>query len=473
MNNNVSRKRKINNQTIQGSINRSIWQLALPMTAGAILFNLFSLVDLFFVGRLGHVAVAALSISGILLSIIVMFMIGIATGTTALVAHFIGSKDYDAADNTVFQTIIISIVCWVFMALVGIFACERLLGLFGASQEVVVQAARYLQIHFIWSIFIFLSVGLSQALRGAGDVIMPLKAIILANIINIVLDPLFIFGWGPFPRWEVAGSAVATVLSRIVGTLVIILYMLRGHSALHLHPRTCRINFPIINRMIKIGFFASLQVLLREVSLLFLLRLVTSFGTAALAAFGIASRLRMVAIFPGMGMANTAAVLIGQNMGANQPRRATQTGWRTVWLYQIFIIPVAVIFFMFAPSLIRIFNNHPDVIRIGTTCLRYLAVAFPFLSFSLILGRGMNGAGDTLAPAMLTGISSLGYRIPAAYLMALTLGLGTVGIWLGIVSSDILQGILITVYFYLRSWQKRYYQYRATLASYPLPESIK
>jgi putative MATE family efflux protein len=473
MSNSSPRQRKINSQTIQGSLNRSIWQLALPMTAGAVLFNLFTLVDLFFVGRLGHIAVAALSISGVLLSIILMFIMGIATGTTAVVAHFIGSKDYAAADNTVFQTIIISIICWCGMAFVGVFLSSWLLRLFGAGLEVIAKATAYLRINFIWSIFIFLFVGLCQALRGAGDVIMPLKAIVLANIINILLDPLFIFGLGPFPRLEVAGSAVATVLSRAIGTSIIILYMIKGHSALRLHLPAFRINLPIMSRMIKIGFYASLQVLLREISFLFLLRLVTSFGVAALAAFGIVTRLRMVAIFPGMGMANTAAVLIGQNMGANQTNRATQAGWRTVWLYQLFIIPVAVTFFILSPNLIGIFNNHPEVIRIGTTYLRYLAVAFPFLAFSLILGRGMNGAGDTLAPAIITGISYLGYRIPAAYFMTLTLGLGTMGIWLGIVSSDVLQGILIVAYFYLSFWQKRYYQYRRALVSYPLPESTK
>jgi len=180
-----------------------------------------------------------------------------------------------------------------------------------------------------------------------------------------------------------------------------------------------------------------------------------------------------VAIFPGIGIANTAAILIGQNMGANQSRRAKQIGWRTTWLYQMFVLPVSGIFFIFAPVLISIFNNHPDVIRIGAIYLRYLAITFPFLAFSLILGRGMSGAGDTFTPAMITGITQLGLRIPVAYLMALTLGLGTTGVWLGINSSDILQGILFIYYFYSGSWQRRYYRYRATLVSYPLPESIK
>ncbi|MBU0548956.1 MAG: MATE family efflux transporter [Candidatus Omnitrophica bacterium] len=467
------RRRKINSHTTQGNINRSIWQLALPMTSGAILFNLFSLVDLFFVGRLGHVAVAALSIAGMLLSVVIMFTMGIATGTTALVAHFMGSRDYDAADNTVFQTIILSTASWLVMSLLGVFACDNLLRLFGASEEIIPAAAAYLRISFIFSIFIFLFVGLNQALRGAGDIIMPLKVVILANLLNIALDPLFIFGWGVFPRLEVAGSAIATVISRAMGTLIVLIYMLRGYSALHLNRRACRINLPIITRMAKIGFYASIQVFLREISLLFLLRLVSSFGVTALAAFGICVRLRMVAIIPAIGMANTAAVLVGQNMGADQPKRAMHAGWRTVWLYQAFIIPIAVIFILFAPNLIKIFNSHIDVVRIGAVYLRFSAVVFPFVAFSVILGRGINGAGDTLAPAVITGISQLGFRISVSYLLALNFGLGLVGIWLGIIGSDILQGGLIVYYFYKGYWKNSYYRYRANLAAYPLSNSAE
>ncbi|MFH1577664.1 MAG: MATE family efflux transporter [Candidatus Omnitrophota bacterium] len=473
MNNNTTRQRKINKHIIQGNINKTIWKLALPMTAGAVLFNLFSLVDLFFVGRLGHIAVAALSVSGILLSIILMFAIGIAIGTTAMVARFIGIQDYDSADSVVFHTILISIACWVIMALIGIFACEGLLRLFGVSAEVVIAAAEYLRINFIWSIFIFLFVGLNQALRGAGDVIVPLKVIIIANIINIVLDPLFIFGWGIFPRMEVAGSAVATVISRAAATFMLLFYMLMGRSALHLHRRIYKLNFVLIRRMIRIGFYASLQVFLREVSLLFLLRLVSSFGVITLAAFGIGSRLRMMALFPGIGMANTAAILIGQNMGAKQPRRATQVGWRVSQLYLLYMIPLAATFFIFAPQLIRIFNSHPDIVRLGATFLRCLAVTFPFLAFSLILSRGISGSGDSFAPAMITGATQLAFCIPAAYFMVLFLRLGMNGIWIAVVTSDILQGILFIYYFYTGAWQKYYYRHQTDLTAYPLPETDK
>ncbi|MFH1776758.1 MAG: MATE family efflux transporter, partial [Candidatus Omnitrophota bacterium] len=290
---NNKRLRKINSSITEGSLRASIWKLAMPMMIGAVLQDLFTLVDLFFVGKLGHAAVAALSIAGVIIAVIMMAAIGIAAGTTALITHFIGKKDYYSADNVLFQTVVISIICSIVMVFTGLFCTTWLLRIFGANFEIVPVASEYLKISFIWSIFIFLFIGFNQALRGAGDAVVPLKVLILANVLNIVLDPLLIFGLGLFPRMGVAGSAAATVISRAVGVFILLGHFLFGHSSLHFHKDIVKINLKIIGRMVKIGFFASFEVLLRQLSLLLLLRLITSFGTASLAAFGIAIRLRM------------------------------------------------------------------------------------------------------------------------------------------------------------------------------------
>jgi putative MATE family efflux protein len=457
------RKRKINSNITEGSLTSAIWRLAMPMMIGAILQDLFALIDLFFIGRLGHIAVAALSISGVILAVIIMVVIGISSGTTALVVHFIGRKDYASADNTLFQAILLSTICSVGMVLIGIFATGWLLRIFGAGSEIIPAASGYLRITFIWSIFIFLFIAFDQALRGSGDAMVPLKVLILANLINVVLDPLFIFGFGFFPRMGVAGSATASVISRAVGTIIILRHLLFGHSTLHLHRRTFKINLPVMVRMVKIGFFASFEVMLRHLSLLLLLRLITSFGTACLAGYGIAIRVRTVIMMLGFGMGNASAVLIGQNMGAGRPQRATQSGWQTLKYYELIVLPMVVLMFIFSPSIVSVFNNHPEVIKIGSSFLRFIAVTFPFLAFSLILGRGINGAGDTVAPAVMTGVARLGFCIPFAYLMALTFGLGSNGIWLGLGAADICQGMAMVWYFKRGLWQKRYNKNRATL----------
>ena len=457
------RLRKLNNNITDGSLRGSLWKLAWPMVAGALLQDSFSLVDLFFVGRLGHVAVAALSISGVIISIIAMMAIGISAGTTALVAHFTGKKDYSSADNVVFQTIIISIICSLIMVFVGFFGTAGLLRLFGATAEIIPDAYGYLKISFVWSIFIFLFIGFTQSLRGTGDALVPLKVLIFANIINIILDPLLIFGIGFFPRMGVSGSAVATVISQAAGVFILLGHLIFGHSSIHLSRNIFKVNFKIIGRMVKIGFFASFEVLLRQLSLLLLVNLVASYGTATLAAFGIALRLRMVIMMVGFGMGIATSVLIGQNLGAGQPERAMQSGKDTLKYYELIVLPAAVLFFIFSPQIIGVFNNHIEVVRIGTSLLRFIAVTLPFLASTLIFGRGLSGAGDTIAPAVMTGIIQLGLRIPVAYILALAVGLGTNGIWLGINVSDVFQGVAMFWYFRKGLWQKRYQKHREVL----------
>ncbi len=460
---NKTRLRKINNNITEGDLRSSLWKLAMPMMAGAVLQDLFTLADLFFVGRLGHIAVAALSISGVIITVIMMAAIGISAGTTALIAHFVGKKDYINADNVLFQTVVISTICSVGMALIGLFGTSVLLHLFGADPEIIPVASGYLKIAFIWSIFIFLFIGFNQALRGSGDVIFPLKVLIFANILNIILDPLFIFGFGFFPGMGVAGSAVATVISRSVGVIILLRHLLVGHSSLHFHRSTFKINFVVIGRMLKIGFFASFEVLLRQLSLLLLLRLVTSFGAVSLAAYGIAIRLRMTVMMLGFGIGSACSILIGQNLGASHPDRARQSGQKALKYYEFIVIPLAVLFFIFSPHIIGIFNNHPEVIKIGSSFLRFIAVTLPFLASALVLSVGIRGAGDTIAPAVITGVVHLGVRIPVAYIMALAFGLGTNGIWLGINASDICQGLAMMYYFKRGYWQRRYHKHRAIL----------
>ncbi|MCD6228863.1 MAG: MATE family efflux transporter [Candidatus Omnitrophica bacterium] len=457
------RARKINKNITAGKLSSSLWRLATPMMIAALLQDLFTLADLFFVGRLGHIAVAALSISGVILSVIMMVAIGISSGATALIAHFTGKKDYTNADRVLFQVVVISFISSAVMVLVGISGTVELLRIFGATKEIISSACGYLKINFIFSIFIFLFIGFNQTLRGSGDAVTPLKILILSNAVNILLDPLFIFGFWFFPRLEVAGSAVATVISRAMGVVILLCHFMYGHSSLHFYRDIFKINLPIIKRIVSIGFFASFEVLLRQISLLLLLRFIAVFGAVSLAAYGIVLRLRMAVIMLGLGMGSACGVLIGQNMGAGLSKRAVKSGWVALKYYELIILPLALIFFIFAPHIIGVFNNHPDVVKIGSNFLRLMAITLPFLASALVLGRGISGAGDTVAPAVMTGIVQLGLRIPSAFIMAFIFGLGINGIWLGINISDICQSIAMLWYFKGRFWQKRYYQHRSIL----------
>lgn len=457
------RERKVERGLVEGRLSSSIWKLAVPMMIGGALQDLFSMVDLFFVGRLGHVEVASLSIAGTVMAIMMMLVQGIAIGTIALISHFTGEKNYEMSDNVLGQTFILGIIGAGIMLIVSFFFVEPLLRLFGATGDVLVYAAQYLRISFAFSIVIFLFVGTNHSLRGSGDARTPLYALIIANILNIFLDPMLIMGYGPFPAMGVAGSALATVLTRGIGVLFLFSHLLFGHSTIHLKLKNLKPQPSLMGRIISIGAFASLQVFIREVSFLFLMRLVTSFGDVTLAAYGIGSRIRSFIMVPGFGFASAAAVLVGQNLGAENPDRAKKSAWRAVAYYECVAIPIAILFLIFAPTIVGIFNDHPEVITIGSSFLRYLAITFPFLAFSLVFSQAMNGAGDTKTPTIINAIGQLGFRIPFAYLIALTAGLGYTGIWLGINASDITQGIGMIFVFRSGHWQEVFLKHKKKL----------
>lgn len=457
------RTRKINLEITQGSIKSSLFKLSLPLLAGAFLHNLFTLVDLFFIGRLGSAALAALSVAGVILAIIIMAALGISAGTTALITHYSGKKEYQNADRVLFQSIILSLVWGLIMLVIGLFWIEPLLKLIGTTPEIMPHAAQYLKIAFLFSFLIFLFFAFNQALRGTGDAITPLKGLILANIINIILDPLLIFGIGFFPRLEVAGSALATVISRGIGLLFIIKHLFFGYSSLHINRKMGKINLPILGRMIKIGFFSSLEALIRQISYLLLIGLVAAYGTASLAAYGIVVKLKFFIIMFGLSIGIAASIIIGQSMGSNQPQRAQYCGWQAVKYYQFLVLPISVIFFIFAPEVITFFSKDQEVVALATNFLRYISVSMPFLTPALILGKGITGAGDTAAPASFTTIFQLAWKIPAAYLIAKTFSLGVTGVYIAISLADFFQGLAMALYFQKKNWQKKYYRHRIIL----------
>lgn len=274
-------------------------------------------------------------------------------------------------------------------------------------------------------------------------------------------------GYGVFPKMGVVGSAIATVISRAIGLIYLIVHITIGHSTIQFKYRYLRPNIVLLKRVVSIGSFASLQVLIREISFLFLMRLVASFGAITIAGYGIGSRLRMCVMVPGFGFATASGVLVGQNMGANQPDRAIKSAWQTLLYYELIAISISIIFIIFATQIVGFFNDYPEVIKVGASFLRYLAITFPFLACSLIFSQSMNGAGATKIPTIINAIGQLGFRIPLAYLFAITTELGTSGIWLGINASDIIQGILMMLIFHLGYWKKIYLKHKEALEIMP------
>lgn len=446
-------------------VRKAVFQLAIPMMLSGFLQNAFSLVDMFFVGKLGTSSIAALSISGFIIGILIIAMSGLTTGTMTLISHFKGKKEDENANKVIWQTIFLSLLLWLFSIIIGLFFTEKLLLAFGARGEVVTRGVEYLKITFLFSGIIFLFISLNQALRGAGDAKTPLKILFLSNLLNVILDPLFIFGFFFFPRLEIKGSAIATIISRFIGFCIIIYILAKKSHILQLKFKHLKILPKFINRIIKIGSFTSFQFLLRNISLLLLTRITAIYGARGIASYGIGSRLRMVLMMIIFGFANASGILMGQNMGALNPQRAKISWIESLKFAQIVILPFEIFFLLFANFITGIFTKDPEIIKITSTFLRFQAISFPFLATSILTNRTLAGAGDTAFPSVFVFFYTFALRIILAYIFAVKTSTGITGVWLSIAITDVLMAISISIYFKSEKWEKIYYSHRKYLES--------
>jgi len=435
----------------EGGIIRNIWYLALPMMGGNLLQNAFNIVDTIFVGKLGPSAIAAVGMSGIILHFVFVIIIGISTGTVALVARFIGAKKVPEAEQVAMQSLLLGVFCYAVVVALGYPLAPLMLRALGAAEEVVVPGTTYMRIIFIGAFTMILSMLAGAVLRAAGDAITPLKILVVSTLLNIGLDPLLIFGLWGFPRLGVAGSALATAISRGIGAGILLWIVLRGRTIVRFRIAHVRVDFSMMGRIVRIGIFASVQAILRNLGGVVLTRLVAVYGTFAVAAYVVGMRLQMIVMMPGFALAMAVSTLVGQNLGANKPERAEQTAWITTGLGFGIMTFCGVLYIVFAPGLIRVFNAHPDVVRIGTRYLYILAGTLGFIGLSIILGRALNGAGDTLSPMVITGIGLLVLRLGFCLLFSWKLDL--MGIWFGVAASTVIQGVMMGVWFRRGRWK--------------------
>lgn len=435
----------------EGGIIRNIWYLALPMMAGNVLENAFNIVDMIFVGKLGPSAIAAVGMSGVILHILFVIVIGISTGTVALVARFIGAKKASEAEQVAMQSLFLGVFCYAVVAAVGYPLAPLMLRALGAAQEVVLLGTTYIRIMFLGAFTMILSILMGSVLRAAGDAITPLKILTVSTLLNIGLDPLLIFGWWRFPRLGVAGSALATAIARGIGACILLWIVLRGRTIIHLKRTNAKIDFSMMRRILRIGIFASIQAILRNASGVVLIRLVALYGTFAVAAHVVGMRLHMIVMMPGFALAIAASALVGQNLGADKPLRAERTAWITAGMGFGIMTLFGIVYIVFAPSIIGVFNTHPEVIETGTNYLHIVAGAIGFVGLSIILGRALNGAGDTVSPMVITGIGLLALRLGLCLLFSWKLRL--TGIWFGIAASTVIQGLMMCFWFRAGKWK--------------------
>ena len=436
----------------RGSIVRNIWVLAIPMMFGNLLQTTFSIVDMVWVGKLGPDAIAAVSLSGSILMVVMMLMIGIATRTTAMVARFIGARDHESANDVAMQSLILSAIGSLLLAVAGIGLADRMLEAMGASPEVVVLGTGYLRLLLVGSVAMFLLFLTEAILRGAGDALTPTLILTGATVLNAVLDPLLIFGIG-FPRMGVDGAAMATLVARGVGAAVALYVLFRGRSRIRLRPKHLRVDLSIMWRITRLGVTSSIQLTMRGVMGIVLMALVAGYGTHAVAAYGVGLRLLMFVLMPGFGLAVATATLVGQNLGAGAPGRAQATAWAAARFSMLMMGAVGLLFYVFAGDLMGFFNKTAEVVEIGATYLRITSIGYIFIALSIVLGRAMNGAGDTVSPMVMTFMSLWCLQVPLALVLARWSGLGVSGIWWAALVASVVHGMMTTGWFQLGRWK--------------------
>ena len=435
----------------EGSIIRNIWHLALPMMVGNVLQNAFSIVDMKFVGKLGPSAIAAVSVSGIVMAILFIAVIGINMGTVAMVSRFVGAKKYADAEATAMQSLILGGFCYAIVAIGGYPLAASVLRILGAKDDVVAQGVEYVRIMFLGSFTMILGFILGSILRSCGDAVTPLKALVISTLLNIVLDPLLIFGVWKFPRLGIAGSALATVIARAIGAGILFWVFLRGNAAISLRMTDRKIDFPLMWRIMKIGIFASVQATMRNVSGAVLMPIVAAYGTAAIAAYGIGMRVQMLTLMVAFGLGNAVSTLVGQNLGAQKPDRAEKTAWITVAVGAGIMTFMGIMYVVFSKAILGFFSSDAQVIATGSTYMRIVAGTYGFIGLSIILGRALNGAGDTISPMVTTAITFVGLRTSLALLLSWLVGLN--GVWFALTISIIVQGLAMSLWFKTGRWK--------------------
>jgi putative MATE family efflux protein len=438
-----------------GNIHRNIWTLAVPMILEMATLSVAQIVDTYWVGKLGSAALAAVTISITLRWVINSLANGLGIGGMAVVARRIGARNRAEADHATWQAVLLAVFVSIVLGAVGILVAEPTLHILGADADVLAMGVSYLRILSGGLFTLVLVFVINSLLRGAGEARLALWVLVLSQGLTIVLEPLLVFGWGPFPALGVSGSAWASVLGFGAGMLFQIAILLSGRARIAINLRDLWPDLRLMWHIVKIALPSTIQMTLRSTSRLTVLAIIGLYGTFATAGFGVANRILLIALIPGFGLGNATATLVGQNLGALQPRRAERSAWWVTAYNASLLAAFALVFFAFARPLVAFFDPTPEVVKIGTEFLRIVAPSLIFSAVGVVLARGFDGAGNTV-PAMFVNLLTLwGMEVPLAYGLSQWTGLGITGVWVGRALANTANGLVFALWFRLGRWKKR------------------
>lgn len=461
------------NNLTEGSIIKSLLFLSIPIIFANILQTAYQLTDTFWVGRLGTVAVAAVSISFPVIFLIISMGGGLAMAGTILVAQYKGKNDQKAINHITAQTFLMVVTTACILALFGYYITPLLMRLMGAETNVYIDAVRYMKISFIGMIFIFVYMVFQSLMRGVGDVKTPVYIVIGTVLLNLILDPLFIFGYGFIPAFGVAGAAVATIGTQGIAAIIGIFILLKGsyHIQLHLHDLKPDIN--IMKKMFILGFPASIEQSTRALGMTIMTFLVASFGTLTIAAYGVGSRILSFVIIPAMGLSMSTSTLVGQNIGAGKIYRAEKVGKLSCWLGFITLSLVGIIVFIFAQPIAAFFiPGEINTIQASALFVKIMSLTFGFIGIQMALNGVFRGSGNTTISMILSIISLWVLRFPLAYILSIHAKLGELGLWIAFPVANIIAAIITWLWFIKGTWKNKNITEEVELSNETIKETI-
>lgn len=427
--------------------------LAIPMVLEVCLESVFGIVDIFFVSRINSSAVATVGITESLITIVYAIGIGMSMATTALIARRTGENNAEGAASSAVQSIILALFISVLLAIPGIFFPKQLLGLMGAEGLIINEYSGYTSIIIGGNVVIMLLFNVNAIFRSAGDAVISMKILWMANLVNIVLDPCLIFGLGPFPELGIEGAAVASVMGRGLAVVYQFYLLYKGIGRTKIYKRHLRIEPKVLLQIVKLSLGGVGQYIVATASWIVLMRIMNEFGEQVVAGYTIAIRLFMFTLLPSWGMSNAAATLVGQNLGAKQPERAETSVMRTAYINSIFMVIYAVIFISSGEFFIRLFTAESEVVEVGALALRIISFGYLFYGLGMVMPQAFNGAGDTTTPTWINFVSYWLIQIPLAYFLAIHGELQEKGVFLAIIAAETIMASLSLIIFKTGKWK--------------------
>jgi putative MATE family efflux protein len=438
-----------------GKLSKAIFLLAIPMILEMIMESVFAVVDIFFVSKLGAGAVATVGITESLMTIVYSLAVGLSVATTALVSRRIGEKNPEGASIAAVQAILAGVSVSLLMSIPGVLFAPDILKLMGASAQIIQTYSMYTSIMLGANVIIMLLFIINAVFRSAGDAAISMRVLWLANMINIVLDPCLIFGWGPFPQLGVTGAAVATNIGRGLAIIYQFYLLFQGKKRVAIKRRHLTLNFDVMKRLIRLSLGGVGQSLIATSSWIGMVRIISVFGAQVMAGYTIAIRIVLFSILPSWGLANAGATLVGQNLGAKKPQRAERAVWQTGFINMAFMGVIALFLILFPGFFIRLFIDDPLVIASGRVCLRILGYGYVSYALGMVMVHAFNGAGDTTTPTIINLFCFWLFEIPLAYGLAMPYGLGERGVYIAILAAESAMTLAAVLLFRRGRWKTR------------------